>query len=85
MVNTNKLKAAIIERGMSVQQVADGIGLNVATLYRRFIHPETFTIAEAKGIADVLGLSADDVNRIFFAWEVAPDATKEAETWDSHH
>lgn len=75
MVNAKKLKAAIVERGLTVPQVASGIGVNAATLYRRLTRPDTFTIAEARKIADFLELSTEDVNRIFFAWDVAPNAT----------
>lgn len=72
MVNVDKLKGKMVERRMSVEDVADGIGLNVSTLYRRLNNGgNTFTIEEADKIATLLNLTADELNKIFFAQYVA--------------
>ncbi len=35
MVNVNKLKGKIVERGLNVENLAERIGLDRATLYRK--------------------------------------------------
>lgn len=72
MVNVDKLKGKIVERRLSVEEVAASIGLNVSTLYRRLNSGGgTFTIEEADKIATLLDLTADELNKIFFAQYVA--------------
>lgn len=72
MVNVDKLKGKMVERRMSVEDVAVAIGLNVSTLYRRLNNGgNTFTIEEADKIAKLLDLTADELNKIFFAQYVA--------------
>lgn len=71
MVNINKLKAKLVENGMTVSELASLIEVNPSTLYRRFQLGENFTIKEANEIAMILGLSAKELNEIFFAELVA--------------
>lgn len=72
MVNVGKLKGKIVENGLSVKKLADMIGVNRSTLYRKLSHKgETFTIKEASLIARALKLSAEEVNVIFFDQIVA--------------
>lgn len=66
MVNINKLKAKMVENEISVSQLADRVGVNQATMYRRFNGGENFSIKEASEIAKILNLSADELNDIFF-------------------
>ena len=66
MVNINKLKAKMVENEISVSQLADMVGVNQATMYRRFNGGENFSIKEASEIAKILNLSADELNDIFF-------------------
>lgn len=72
MVNTDKLRGKIKECKMTVDMVAEEIGLNPSTLYRRLNGGGgTFTIGEADKIATLLNLTADELNKIFFAQYVA--------------
>lgn len=72
MVNVNKLKGKIVERGMSIEKVAEAIGIDKATLYRKLSSGgEMFLIKEADAISRVLNLSGDEVNAIFFSQYVA--------------
>ena len=72
MVNVNKLKGKLVERGMNVEAVADLMGLDRATLYRRLANNgDTFTIGEADTISKILELTRNEVNEIFFAQYVA--------------
>ena len=72
MVNVDKLKGKIVERRMTVEMVAESVGMNASTLYRRLSGGGgAFTIQEADKIADVLNLTAAELNSIFFAQYVA--------------
>lgn len=67
-MNVLKLKAAMVERDVSTEALADNIGINRATLYRKIAAGGAgFTIGEADAIAKVLHLSADERTQIFFA------------------
>ena len=70
MVNINKLKGKMVEKSINVAALAAAMGLNHATVYRKF-ETGNFSIKEAKDIARILDLSIDEVNSIFFADVVA--------------
>lgn len=66
MVNINKLKGKIVEKGFTVSELADKIDLNKATLYRKINdNGENFTIKETEKIAIILNLTAKEINDIF--------------------
>lgn len=72
MVNVNKLKGRIIEKGFNIETLADAIGMDRSTFYRRLNnHGETFSIREANLICDRLGLNSDEAMSIFFTNFVA--------------
>lgn len=72
MVNINKLKGKIVENNLTIEKLADLIGIDRSTLYRKFGNKgENFTIKEANLIAKALNLTAAEVNSIFFAQIVA--------------
>jgi len=71
MVNVNKLKAKFVERGMSIEQAAEFVGIERSKLYRRFREPTSFSISEVNNIVHALQLTAEDAMAIFFADEVA--------------
>lgn len=71
MVNVNKLKAKFVERGMSVEQAAEFVGIERSKLYRRFRDPTLFTVNEVNSIVHALGLTAEEAMAIFFADGVA--------------
>lgn len=59
MININKLKAKIVEQGLSVSEVADKIGIDHSTFYRRLNNGgENFSVREVKKISKILDLSA---------------------------
>ena len=66
-MNLNKLKGKIVENGMNVERLADAIGVDRSTLYRKLNNGEQITIGEAARIKDALGLSAGDAYDIFFS------------------
>lgn len=72
MVNVNKLKAKFMENGLNVDAMAQKLGVDKATLYRRLSNNgESFTIGEADAISAELKLTGEEVNAIFFAQYVA--------------
>jgi len=72
MVNVNKLKGKIVEKDISIEKLADKIGIDRSTLYRKInTKGETFTIKEADLIAKALKLNIEEVNSIFFSQYVA--------------
>lgn len=56
----------MVETGFSVESLAEVIGINRATLYRKF-KTGNFTIKEANIIAVTLHLTNEELNTIFFA------------------
>lgn len=72
MVNVNKLRGKIVERGMNVAELALKIGIDRATIYRKLNSDgKNFTIEEADLIAKELELSCAEANAIFFSQYVA--------------
>lgn len=71
MVNINKLKAKMVEREMNVESVAEKIGIDKATLYRRLKNPSEITIREADALAEVLEMTFEEATTIFFSQLVA--------------
>lgn len=71
-VNVNKLKGKIVENGMTVTMLAEKIGVDRATLYRKLSNNgETMLVKDANAIVSVLGLTADEALAIFFSQVVA--------------
>lgn len=65
MVNTAMLRGKIVERGLDVPKVAEQMGVDRSTLYRRIADGDTFTIGEAAKIAEILCLTHEDAVAIF--------------------
>lgn len=67
MINTQKLKGKIIEKGLSISELAEKIDINRATLYRKLKgNGENISIKEANLIVKELGLTVEEANSIFF-------------------
>lgn len=72
LTNVNKLKCAIVERRLTLEKVAETIGIDKSTLYRKLSNGgEDFTIKQADEITKLLGLSASEAQAIFFSQFVA--------------
>lgn len=75
MANINKLKGKIVENGINVAQLAESIGVDKSTLYRKLKNNgEEISIKEASAIIKKLNLTPEEVNDIFFSHFVAYDA-----------
>lgn len=77
-MNKIELEVAILRKQMSLTQLAQKIGVNRVTLYRK-IASGKFERAEIQKIRDELGLSDADVIRIFFDAEGCVNATEQEE------
>lgn len=75
MININKLKGKIVEKGLSVEKVAVKIGIDKSTFYRKLNSGgQNITIKEANLLMRILDLSTDEAISIFFSQPVACDA-----------
>lgn len=66
MINVAKLKGLIVERGTTQQAVADSIGINRSTFYRKMKNGGDFSIVEAKKIKEEIPLTDSEAIEIFF-------------------
>lgn len=65
-VNTNKLKGKIVENGLTVAMLAEKIGIDRTTLYRKLSNNgETMLVKDANAIVAALSLTADEAVQIF--------------------
>lgn len=71
MVNVNKLRGKIVERGLTIEDVAEAMGINRSTLYRKLQMPNNITIGEANAICKILNLTSKEAIDIFFSSDVA--------------
>jgi plasmid maintenance system antidote protein VapI len=61
----NILKARIVEKGMNVETLAEKIGVDRTTLYRKLNNFDKFTIGDANRIKSVLELTNEEACLIF--------------------
>ena len=64
-MDLNKLKGKIVEKGWNVEKLAELIGVDRSSMYRKLNNFEKITIGEAKHIKDVLGLTNEEATSIF--------------------
>lgn len=70
MLNANKLKAKIVEKGMPIIQVCKILNIAPSTFYRK-LKNNSFEIGEVDKIVRVLSLSFEEATSIFFEQFVA--------------
>lgn len=72
MVDVKKLRGKMVEHGISVEELANSMKMDRATLYRRLGNGgENFTIKEADIIVKLLKMSKEEAESIFFSQFVA--------------
>lgn len=72
MVDVEKLKTMIEKSDQTVRSIAEKIGIDVSTLYRKLQKGgESFTIKEASQLTEVLSLDRAKAQEIFFGEKVA--------------
>lgn len=67
MFRKNKLIAKIVENELSMQDVADKLGIDKSTLYRKMNSKSDFTREEIAVLRDYLHFTLEEMNDIFFA------------------
>ena len=70
MTNTKKLRALILERDLTQEQVAAHIGITPASLNYKINNKREFKASEIKALVELLNISGEDVSMIFFAHDV---------------
>lgn len=70
MLNVNKLKGKIIEKGYTVEKLSLSLQINPSTFYRK-LKNNSFEIVEADAIVKELELTPTEATEIFFAQIVA--------------
>lgn len=72
MVNVDKLRGKIVEKRMTIGQLAPMVGIDKSTFYRKLNEDgKTFTIKEVELIVKKLKLTKDEAIEIFFNQGVA--------------
>ena len=71
MFNKERFRDRISSLGLSIGEVANLLGINEATLYRKMNGTTEFSRTEIQLLRSVLRLSVDDAEAIFFAQELA--------------
>lgn len=76
MVNMNRLKGKMVEKEVTIELLAERLGISRSTLYRKLSNNgDTLFVKEANEIVDTLGLTSDEAMSIFFSQFVACHAT----------
>ena len=70
MVDSLKLKAAMLAQGITAEVLADNIGISQQSLSYKINNKREFKATEIKKICDILSLSLQDRELIFFAGNV---------------
>ena len=66
MVNIRKQKAKLVEKDISIIELAKALGIDKSTVYRKINKSrENFTVKDVEKISNVLSLTYDDINDIF--------------------
>ena len=70
MTNTKKLRALILERGLTQEQVAANLGITQASLNYKINNKREFKASEIKALVELLNIPDGDVSMIFFTPDV---------------
>lgn len=70
MTHSAKLKGKIVESGLNQTWIAEQLGMTLATFNYKVNNKTEFKASEIKKLAEILHLTANEVNEIFFADKV---------------
>jgi hypothetical protein len=71
MFNSDKLRGKMAEKRCTAEKMANFLGIDPATFYRKITGKTEFTRSEIQGVATLLVLSMQDLEDIFFADKLA--------------
>lgn len=69
MVDTKELRIKIDESGLKIGAIADKLQITRETFYNR-MKSRDFKVSEAKTLTDILGLSEEERDSIFFSQKI---------------
>ena len=67
LMKVNKLKAKVVERGMTIEKLANKLGIHQATLYRKLNASDNITIGEAVKMKKILDIKNEEAVDIFLS------------------
>lgn len=67
MTKTLELKALLIRQNLNQEQVAKELGITVPTFNYKLNNKKEFKASEIKKLSEILQMTAEEVNNIFFA------------------
>ena len=67
MFNKRAFHAKVVAEGLTFSAVAVALGINPGTLGRKMSGESDFTRAEIQKLRNILGMSCDEAERIFFS------------------
>lgn len=70
-MNVNILKSKIALKGITIDELAEQIGISKTAMYRRLNGKNSFKANEIMSMKKILSLNVDELNDIFFTEEVA--------------
>lgn len=71
-MHVNRFKGKVIERGLTMTELARKMGIDRSTLYRKIENDgSTLTIKEVNSICRILDLTKEEATAIFFSQVVA--------------
>lgn len=66
MVNSNKIKSRIIEKGLTQEYVADKMKLSQSAFNLKLNNSRCFRLEEMFELAELLGVECEDLKKYFF-------------------
>lgn len=66
-MNAFKLRAKIVERNITMEELAKQIGISTTTLYRKVKYPLRLTLLEVIKLKDILDMTDKEAIDIFLA------------------
>lgn len=66
-MNVYKLKGKIVERELNIEKLADLIGVDRSSLYRKLNNADKITIGEALKMKEALSMTDAEANEIFLS------------------
>lgn len=66
-MDVNALRGKIVAKGLNVEKLAEMIGVDRSSLYRKMNNAERITIGEAEKIRTALDMTKQEATDIFFA------------------
>ena len=70
MINTEKLMDAITDSGIKLGYIAEQMGLSRSGLYKKLNGKTEFKGSEISKLSEILGMTGERVNAIFFETKV---------------